>query len=57
MSQDQTNFADEAQTGGAVTPLAPLDRIFSLLGADAFLVPCIWGTKMPAVTQIESKPP
>ncbi len=50
MSQDQTNFADEAQTGGAVTPLAPLDRIFSLLGADAFLVPCIWGTKMPAVT-------
>ena len=50
MSQDQTNFADKAQTGGAVTPLTPLDRIRSLLGAEAFLVPCLWGTKMPAVT-------
>ncbi len=28
----------------------PLETIESLLGADAFLVPCIRGTKMPAVT-------
>lgn len=28
----------------------PLDEVVSLLGGDAFLVPCIRGTKMPAVT-------
>ncbi len=28
----------------------PLDHVISLLGSDAFLVPCIRGTKMPAVT-------
>ena len=28
----------------------PLETIEPLLGADAFLVPCIHGTKMPAVT-------
>lgn len=27
-----------------------LDRVAGLLGADAFLVPCVHGTKMPAVT-------
>jgi P4 family phage/plasmid primase-like protien len=34
-------------TNGETTAL---DRVAGLLGADAFLVPCIRGTKMPAVT-------
>ena len=29
---------------------SPLDRFSALLGDDVFFVPCIWGTKMPAVT-------
>jgi hypothetical protein len=36
-------------TTGA-TPVPPLQKITGLLGADAFLVPCVRGTKMPAVT-------
>jgi P4 family phage/plasmid primase-like protien len=34
-------------TNGETTAL---DRVAGLLGADAFLVPCVRGTKMPAVT-------
>ena len=30
-----------------------LDRVVDLLGADAFLVPCEWGTKKPLVTYVE----
>jgi len=30
-----------------------LDRLNELLGADAFFVPCEWGTKKPLVTYVE----
>ncbi|MEI8045635.1 MAG: bifunctional DNA primase/polymerase, partial [Verrucomicrobiota bacterium] len=37
-------------SGAAYVPPTALDRVAGLLGSDAFLVPCIRGTKVPAVT-------
>jgi P4 family phage/plasmid primase-like protien len=39
--------ADKSQN---VSGWSPLDRVAALFGADVFFVPCIWGTKIPAVT-------
>src|ERR1039458_852367 len=43
---------DNCQHEAAVAP-APLQRVTALLGQDAFLVPCVWGTKKPLVTYVE----
>src|ERR1039458_5763896 len=43
---------DNCQHEAAVAP-APLQRVTALLGQDAFLVPCEWGTKKPLVTYVE----
>src|SRR5215831_11903133 len=41
----------EATQQGA--PKEVLKRVAALLGEDAFLVPCEWGTKKPLVTYVE----
>jgi hypothetical protein len=38
---------------GAEAKAKPLERFAALLGDDAFLVPCEWGTKKPLVTYVE----
>src|ERR1035441_7299718 len=43
---------DDSQHEAAVAP-APLQRVTALLGQEAFLVPCEWGTKKPVVTYVE----
>ena len=46
------NVGEAAKPTGE-TPAPPLQKLSALLGEDAFLVPCQWGTKKPVVTYVE----